>query len=427
MITLYALVESTEPQDRKEASELLQLALHFEDEFASGHSNSLIDFSFIEGKPDFALNPLYDFSVLDFTKTSAVAFRLESTMRKINSRCRGLLECEIQANQFFPLQSFEEESNDEQSTSTPFGCLQSNNISVAFDYEASLNGLEVFYIAQLPINFVHRSLRDFLLTPKAQTLLHQYTNGPYDARMFYRNARLVQLLALSKIGANVDAAVGLASYILSTLTVPMYRSTDSAAAVAAMVQPVIENLVQLQNQHLFTDWYIPCVLESWRHEESTFLTLAIDFGLDSYVRAHLKPRGVQGKKSRPILDYILRSRFAKERLTMCVGNQIPNLGLLKAVLGFGADPNHRYQESSVWALFLCFMADHFQETELDGTFVEEEAYLNALESLIEKGADVLLPRSWLAVAAILDVYGGSDSVTRTLTSASGDDFPTPHR
>ena len=90
------------------------------------------------------------------------------------------------------------------------------------------------------------------------------------------------------------------------------------------------------------------------------LSLAIDFRLDSYVRAHLTPQSVQSKKVRPILDYILRPRFAKERLTVYVGIQLPDSALLNAILGLGANPNQKYQGISIWALFWCFRADHFQ-------------------------------------------------------------------
>src|SRR6202044_1469974 len=42
------LMESIEPQNRKEASDLFQLALYDEDEFTTLHSDCLLDFSFIE-------------------------------------------------------------------------------------------------------------------------------------------------------------------------------------------------------------------------------------------------------------------------------------------------------------------------------------------------------------------------------------------
>ena len=110
------------------------------------------------------------------------------------------------------------------------------------------------------------------------------------------------------------------------------------------------------------------------------------------IRAHLTPQSVRNKRGSPKLDYVLRPRyaaFAKRPFGMCVGNQVPQL--LRTFLSFGADPNQTYQRVSVWSLFLGFIADHFQEIILDGTFIEELTYLEALRILIETGADLLLP------------------------------------
>jgi hypothetical protein len=306
------------------------------------------------------------------------------------------LECHGEAHQVSQPRKFQEESDDEASTPTDFEYLRSNKINVPLDAAELLDDSEVFAMAHLTIDFLHRSLRDFLLTSKVQTLLHQYTEGPYDARMFFRNARLVRLVALNKVETDLYAAVGLASYILSTLTVPGYRNTPSAAAVATIMRPVIENLVRFERKEKISGWYICCVLQSWHDEDSTFLTLAIDFGLNSYVRAHLTPQSVQSKKGRPILDYILRPRFGKERSTICVGNRLPDSALLNAVLGFGADPNQRYQGVSIWALFLCFTADRFQAETAHYRIIGEATYFEALKIMIQNGADVLLPRSWLS-------------------------------
>jgi hypothetical protein len=95
-------------------------------------------------------------------------------------------------------------------------------------------------------------------------------------------------------------------------------------------------------------------------------------------------------------------------LIICVGNQLPDSALLTAVLGFGADPNQRYQGVSIWALFLCFIADHFRGETPDGTFIVEAAYFEALKIMIQNGADVLLPKNWISDAAYFNVYGGDN-------------------
>lgn len=218
-------------------------------------------------------------------------------------------------------------------------------------------------MAQWPIEFLHRSLRDFLLMPKIQGLLHQSTNGLYDARMFYRSARLVQLIALNRVGTSIGTiglakTIRLADYVLSTLSISSFRNEPGSAALAIIAQPAIENLAHLvsisanlQPQEL---WCMHCVLHSWKREESTFLTLAIDFGLISYIRAHLTARSVHRKKGPPILDYVLRPRFVMRvnRSEICIGNQLHDLCLLETILDVGANPNQTYDCSSAWALFV---------------------------------------------------------------------------
>ena len=408
------LVDSIEPQNRKEASELLQLALYQEKYFTTLHSNCLLDISFIEeGKPDFALDPFYDFSGLDFSDPATVAFRLESTMRKLNSRSMGLLEIQGEADLNFQTGSFEDDSDDETSITTGFGNLRNDKGSVPVDNPKMLDESKVLTTAWLPINFLHRSLRDFLLTSKVQTLLHQHTQGPYDVRMFFRNARLVQLVALNKAEIYIDGAVGLASYILSTLTVPRFRDNPRAADVATVMRPAIENLVQFERTERISGWYISCVLQSWHEEDSTFLTLALDFGLESYLRAHLTLQSFRSKTGRPILDYVLRPRFAKKYSAMCVGNQLPDSAILNTVLGLGADPNQRYHDVSIWALFLCFVADHFEGDMLVGTSVQGVAYFEAMMIMIQHGADLLLPRAWLADPGYFEAYSGDDFYDET--------------
>ncbi|KAF7504942.1 hypothetical protein GJ744_001589 [Endocarpon pusillum] len=358
-------------------------------------------------------------------------------MRKLNSRCLGLLEWHGDENPFSPLSNSQEENDDDSSTKTDFGCVESIGVNVPLDAAELLDRSEVFFTAHLTVDFLHRSLRDFLLTPEVQTLLHHYTNGAYDARMFFRNARLAQLLALNQNEAFLDDSIGLASYILSTLTVPEYRETSSAADVATIMQPVVENLVCYKHTESISGWYICCVLQSWHKEESTFLTLAIDFGLNSYIRANLTPQSVQSKKGRPILDYILRPRFRKMRPTMCVGNQLPDLALLNVVLAFDMDPNQRYHGVSIWALFLCFIADRFGGETPDTTPLEKSAYFEALKIMIQNGADVLLPRAWLSSIAYYQAYGwdswfdnGSEerflrrfsNITPKIQGSAGDDI-----
>jgi hypothetical protein len=388
------LMDSISPCHRQEASELLQIALHKENEFTTLHPLRLIDLSFIdEGCPDFALTRRYNHKDLNLTDCEKLQFRLDSTMRLLNSRCMGLLEC-----QYHPDQQIDEDGYDlviPQPAEEVQENAQDTEIREGQNFEPSIypqifrapNSLRAF---SLTVDFLHRSCRDFLLTPEIQCLLHQYTHGSYDSRMFLLNSRLSQFVAFGTARMGERHALAIASYILSVLSLPTYKFTPVCAVAAAFIQPVLEKIVQ---NHRFprSYWYIDPTIVSWHDEQSSFLTLAIDFELSAYVKTYLTPEYIQKKSGRPILDYILRPRFA-----MCeeisIGNCEPNLDLLRVVLRFRADPNGMYGSVTVWALFLCFLADMFDER-TDDTYFE---YTVVLELLIRAGAAPLLPKSWLS-------------------------------
>jgi hypothetical protein len=248
------LIEFIASQDRKIVSQLLQLALYEEDEFVCLHSNRVLDFSFIEeGNSNFALNPFYSFSQLDFVDRGVMVFRLEFTIRKLNSRCMGLLNiCDQKDYIFFDFEVFSDNNSD---TSNTEECEYppSDQTNTFLDGTQPLDDSKEFVTAQLTVDFLHRSLRDFLLTRKVQTLLHQYTHDLYDARMYFRSARLVQLMTLNKVEVNLEAEIDIATYILITLTVSDFRDTSDAAAFAFLMRPVIENLIRFEHVKLLKD------------------------------------------------------------------------------------------------------------------------------------------------------------------------------
>lgn len=362
------LMDSISPHQRQEASALLQIVLH-EDEFVTGHPIRLIDLSFLdEGRPDFALSGQYNFRGLNLVDPEILQFRLDSAMRRLNSRCMGLLECRYG-------------STDESG--------QSFEPSL---YPHIVRDPTLLRPFKLTVGFLHRSCRDFLLNPDIQSLLHQYTQGPYNPRMFLINSRLSQFVALGAANADKQFATTIASYLLSALSLPSYKYTPTCRTAATIIQPILEMFIQNRTFDVAA-WYIDPSIVSWNDEQSSFLTLAIDFDLSSYVRTHLTSEYVRRKRGRPILDYVLRPRFAWVSNWVGVGNRKPSLELLEVVLHLGADPNEIYGSTTVWALFLCFMVDFFAKMPEDNTYFE---YSGALEMLIRAGATLLLSKSLLS-------------------------------
>ncbi|KAL6717824.1 hypothetical protein ACLMJK_003909 [Lecanora helva] len=398
------LIDLIEPQYRTEASRFLQIALYQEEEFISLHSHSLLDFSFIEETdPSFAFQDFYDFHDLDFLG-DALAFRLESTLRKLNSRCLGLLELgpSHRHSRLQELEGYVDKGDDLGSIADMYSS------KIALGDVQFVDEAKVYATARSSVTFLHRSLRDFLLTSKTQDLLHRYTTGPFDARLFCQSARFAQLVALNKSEIDLDATVGLASYLLCTLTTSELRESSVAVTIATKLQPVIEDMTRFdfKQREELSGWYICPSLDSWEYECSSFLTLAIDFGLYPYVRLHLTPESIRTKEGRPILDYLLRPRFPRWHTNISVGNPLRDTSFIDAALSFGANPNQTYRRVSIWALFLCFIADRLSTEGSDGTFTQEASYLDVLKIMIQNGADVFLPRDWLSDPAYYESIEG---------------------
>ncbi|KAL1596087.1 hypothetical protein SLS59_008076 [Nothophoma quercina] len=370
------LMDSIPPQQRYEASVLLQIALYEEKDFESLHPLRLIDLSFTdEGRSDFVVsNPSY-LTTINLAHREELKDRLESTVRRLNSRCMGLLEChngninEAIDEELLPIIPLV--TNDASGMTNKCWNLFSGVLLA--DVPASAVAQALYQTERLTVDFFHRTCRDFLLTTENHDLLIEYSGGQYDAQI---------------------------------------------AQLAAIIQPGFERLV-----HRHGSWgnglYIYPTIHSWVAEGSSFLTLAIDFDMTAYVRQHLTPTYVQGKHGRPLLDYILRPRFPDMRGDMRIGNQTPNAKLLHTVLGMGADPNEHYSSGSVWSLFLCFLADLFEVRRELGSCSEREQhseYVAALGMMIQAGSASSLPKSMLSCHTDYSHYHYENTFKRFMIS-----------
>ncbi|KAL4862368.1 hypothetical protein BDV12DRAFT_203121 [Aspergillus spectabilis] len=322
-----------------------------EDDFRTLHPLRLLDLSFSdESSPDFALADPFSHRKIPLTDGEALRFRLDSTIRRLRSRCMGLLECMYNPDDFFDL--FGEESALEVENTLPYQGLKSEPAI----YSEIFDGPDLLRSFMLTVDFLHRCCRDFLLSPLIQSLLHQYTGGPYDARMFIVNSRISQFKALRTVGRGRSISLGMTSYLSSAISVPQWRESAVSIRAAHVLRPAIEDCVPCYEEMIGEAWYIDCVLSSWNAEKSTFLTLAIDFDMRGYCMAYLTEGQVHAKEGRPILDYILRPRFEAAGNSLKIGNSKPNIDLLGRALSLGADPNSTYCGVSVWALFLSSVA-----------------------------------------------------------------------
>ena len=412
------MIDSIEPEHRREASVLLQLAMHKEDYFTTVHPLRLIDISFVgEQHEDFATRPGYNFGCLNLLDRDSVLARISSTLRKLNSRCMGMLECVYDSSNRFSKNLNLDINDRAASLDKTYGAtrllgssryqwrVSEDELDVSFQLKGA-RATELQDIVDLKVKFLHRSLHDFLLTPNMQAYLRRYTDGALNARKFICNARLVEFMALTSAGIGDELAVGLASYLLSALSVN--HESRHSAVVAEIMQPAMDRLAQDHVSSRIAALYIDASLMAGLSEVGNFLTLAIDFDLTSYVLANLTPESVS-KEGRPLLDYILRPRFATASGDLDVNNRWPNVEVLDAALQCGANPNESFGGVSLWALFLCFCADTLDAVDHGRHYQEmQNAYYQTLLSMIKAGARPMLPRSSLESLVPFVSYGYSD-------------------
>jgi hypothetical protein len=94
------------------------------------------------------------------------------------------------------------------------------------------------------VDLIHRSLRDFLMSPKVTEQLEAFSDGPFDARLFLCWARLRQAQTLDYEGQDLHAqlALGLSSYILSALSTGDLKLSGDSVMIANHLRPIVESL-----------------------------------------------------------------------------------------------------------------------------------------------------------------------------------------
>ncbi|KAL9047306.1 MAG: hypothetical protein Q9214_000080 [Letrouitia sp. 1 TL-2023] len=122
-------------------------------------------------------------------------------------------------------------------------------------------------------------------------------------------------------------------------------------------------------------------------DQNTFLGLAIQFGLNLYVKKKLEDNHnlLRTKRGRPYLDYAFRPNIK-------IPNSLPHLlevidiELVRTLLDKGADPNQKIpicDNISVWGIFLSYMIEMNDQSDSN----TKDIWFQAAEIMIRKGAD----------------------------------------
>ena len=369
------IVESIEPLHRAEASKMLQLTAFNEDSFPNTLDFRLMDVFFTNETADvFAYNGSPASKYFEIGNQHAFQTKVAGLLRRLRSRCKGLLECTTNL-------MFEDSTYDDK--------IYTDTVSAEAGYNSWLN-----LLFNTSITYLHRSFRDFLLLPDSQKLIHSFTDGRvFDCRGFFINARALQIANIWTFKNNQEQATCLASHVMTALS--MYNEPTKLNPVIQFLEVPVSNLASISiSDH---GWFITSSFDTWEDEQSTFLSLAIDFGLIQYVSRNLTPEAIATKSGRPLLDYILRPRFQSE---IGPAYDFPSMILLDQALKNGADPNQPFTTHgpTVWAAFLWSIRLRWWRWHAALAFTsrdERYSLLDIVNKLLDTGASPFVQKRWL--------------------------------
>jgi hypothetical protein len=342
------MITSIDVSDRPAASKMFQTVVN------ARQNLTLMTLSFIEEEDaDYALEDMH----VPGTKLAVVTLRNEAMVRRLNSLCMGLLEPK-------EITSF----------------LTSQKTA------ASLSSWK------WEVDYLHRTVKDFLLNDQSQMTLQSYTCGKYDTDRYLSNSFASQIMLLDALAKteygkpHPHAQDNKSRLFLELLDEFMFYTERvefvtkvSPLALIDKTKGIILRQIPAVCGALPSSWTTSIGWEAaghWKQWKCSFLTLAIQYNLGLYAMATLKAEPQKGKAGRPLLDFALRRWTCNPSVVLP-----PHTELVAAILASRASPNEVYENTSIWELFI----EHLDRQNLRGS-KGSLSWAEVTELLIRHGA-----------------------------------------
>lgn len=260
--------------------------------------------------------------------------RCEEFERRLNSRCKGLLECR------------KRQACDEYSDTRGVIAEQIN----------------------FEVDFLHRTVRDFLSTPTVQVQLVIPDTSEFNANMMLARAFVLQMKELrraSHVESNFQALWTLVNDMLYHIrrvgdNVPPLAQIsllDEMDRVAAHFRKIaiIKNRCKPE-AHWVNTGYRFGFEPAWNND---FLTLCIQHNLISYVDHKLRGKPSLTRTGRPFLSFaitglrVLEGNWGAHPVPLDeVQYSFPRVEMIRLLLERGADPNAMDEDKTIWHHYL---------------------------------------------------------------------------
>lgn len=350
------MINEIEPAYRKDASTILQVALCNLDFEVPGPDNGRtlqpgpqllllqLDYLDEEGSPNFAAET--SFLPIRYDDSDDIKDRINMLDRRLASRCMGLLETSLPA-------------------------------------DASSQW-------QTKLEFLHRTVKDFLRSPTAQEILHSYTDGAYNAHLFHCNAIPAHFISLGSMGYEWWPE----RLHLFRCFVAQIPSLSQEEEMAYLLYENMASTFAKWSPNSITgvgksDTVLSILINAVGDREVSnglSIVLAIQLGWLSYVNARLTGNLINQRYSRPLLFYALIPSVSIR--------MNPHAEIVERLLHLGADPNEPVTEMTTCTVWMSFMLGLSAIENID-----RSSCLRALRALIEHGAQQWISSRELDIAS----------------------------
>ena len=245
------------------------------------------------------------------------------------------------------------------------------------------------------VDFLHRTVRDFLMTKDMhQGLVQRATNdniAPWDPHQALCTVELARAKTLPLQGG-VEPRLNILFSLVDSL---MFYAHEVEVEMKTSETHLLDQLDAVITRYADVD-----MAYHWTNARDTpkascfdeansnsFLALAVQSRLVLYVKEKLdkSPNLLRNKVGRPLLDYALRPNLVTPiRLPVLI--EFIDFDMVRMLLDKGANPNQKvpiYGNVTVWGLFLlsCYEKSNIDDTQAKDT------WFKAAEMMVRKGAD----------------------------------------
>jgi hypothetical protein len=217
--------------------------------------------------------------------------------------------------------------------------------------------------SQFHVDFLHRTVKDFLMTKDMQNLLTEWAGIHFDTDAAIFITTLARIKSIP-VGYRTLRTRGPLFELIEDL---VYHSREFELRTNGTAEDVLDELDRVITHYAeqypgkngpTNPWRRWATSRNSHHKDNdSMLTFCIEKNLILYVQKKLDQNLslLKKERGRPLLDYALRvsNLLPRERL--------PLLGMAAMLLDRGADPNQKWDYSTVWRSFMVSWQDDSEQ------------------------------------------------------------------